>query len=106
MQRTLRCKDAMRTTKKLDPFQRLEHIQAAGELQWDINQDKIVEAGAKPLPAASQSPEVKEQADDRVARSLAYLNVADGMDPMMTYGFDDELARRGRLRANLRALHW
>lgn len=40
----------MRTTKKLDPFQRLEHIQAAGELQWDINQDKIVEAGAKPLP--------------------------------------------------------
>lgn len=39
----------MRTTKKLDPFQRLEHIQAAGELQWDINQDKIVEAGAKPL---------------------------------------------------------
>jgi hypothetical protein len=46
MQRSLRCKDAMRTTKKLDPFQRLEHIQAAGELQWDINQDKIVEAGA------------------------------------------------------------
>jgi hypothetical protein len=61
---------------------------------------------AKPLPAASQPPEVKEQADDRVARSLAYLSVADGMDPMMTYGTDDELARRGRLRANLRALHW
>jgi hypothetical protein len=39
----------MRTIRKLDPFQRLEHIQAAGELQWDINQDKIIEAGANPL---------------------------------------------------------
>jgi hypothetical protein len=27
----------------------MEHIHAAGELQWDINQGKIVEAGANPL---------------------------------------------------------
>jgi hypothetical protein len=39
----------MRKTKKLNPLQRLEHINAAGELQWDINQGKIVEAGANPL---------------------------------------------------------
>lgn len=35
--------------KKFDPLQRLEHIRAAGELQWDINQGKIVEAGRDPL---------------------------------------------------------
>ena len=39
----------MRITKKIDPLQRMEHIHAAGELQWDINQGKIVEAGANPL---------------------------------------------------------
>lgn len=39
----------MRKTKKFDPLQRVEHMHAAGELQWDINQGKIVEAGANPL---------------------------------------------------------
>ena len=39
----------MRKNKKIDPLQRLEHIRAAGELQWDINQGKIVEAGVDPL---------------------------------------------------------
>ena len=39
----------MRITKKIDPLQRMEHIHAAGELQWDINQGKIAEAGANKL---------------------------------------------------------
>ena len=41
----------MRIRKKLDPYQRLEHIRAAGELQWDVNQGKIIEAGVNPLLA-------------------------------------------------------
>ena len=39
----------MSRTKRIDPLQRMEHIHAAGELQWDINQGKIVKAGANPL---------------------------------------------------------
>jgi hypothetical protein len=39
----------MRITKKIDPLQRMEHIHAAGELQWDINQGKIAEARANKL---------------------------------------------------------
>jgi hypothetical protein len=39
----------MHITKKIDPLQKMEHIHAAGELQWDINQGKIAKAGANPL---------------------------------------------------------
>jgi hypothetical protein len=39
----------MRITKKIDPLQRMEHIRAAGELEWDVNQGKIMNAGANKL---------------------------------------------------------
>jgi hypothetical protein len=61
---------------------------------------------AKPLPAANQPDEVKAQANARVDKSRAYLIAADGMDPLMAYATKDQLSRRGKLRASLRALHW
>jgi hypothetical protein len=49
LSKSTKVRNTMRTYKKLDPYQRLERIEAAGELQWDINQAKVSEAGATPM---------------------------------------------------------
>lgn len=49
LSKSTKVRNTMRTYKRLDPYQRLERIEAAGELQWDINQAKVSEAGATPM---------------------------------------------------------